>query len=123
MKKLSISIVGALLCSFGAHAANYTCTGEIINIYQANTGYVYLTSTEIYGDDEGRKICNLNKELKGAYEWLDISAEVCKAWVSKLQAIKMAGQRVAVEYVDANTCKTQPKWRASSNPVGLKEGG
>ncbi len=105
-----------LLTLFTISSANagYQCSGVIDEINQKYDGSIYLISMALYGDRQGRMVCNLNTE------WNRVSSEVCKGWLSKLLAKEAQSSNVTVQYGDSNeSCLQQPEWASASNPWSI----
>lgn len=85
----------------------YSCVGSIDYISQHHAGAVHVTSQEMFGDSNARKLCELNADYNG------VPAEVCKAWFSKLLAAKATSSDLSFQYRDSQSCSTQPSYSAS----------
>ena len=110
-KTTVILLIGGITNS--AHAA-YTCTGKIDAINQGHDGSVSITSTAMYGNSQGRKICDLS------IEWNGVSPDTCKGWLSKLLSHEARSEEITLQYNDANTaCSDQPAWSSASKPWAL----
>ncbi len=91
--------------------STYQCSGRIDSITQMLEGSVYITSMDLFSDDQPRLICNLNQDWKG------VSLVACEGWLYKLLTIKASSNNVSVQYNDTNkSCTMQPALTASSQP-------
>jgi hypothetical protein len=108
-------LVSILVSPCVSSASDYTCRGGIDAISQSHSGAIALISKDIYGDNSGRMVCNLNDT------WNGVSVEVCKGWLSKLLSVNAMSKDIIIQYVDELSCTTQPKWSAVGRPSAFWE--
>lgn len=105
MKKI-ITALCVFIFSGNLFAASLECIGKVERIYNHADGRMAISSTEIFGNTDGRDVCNLTASWKG------ISPEVCKTWLSQLLTSYAASKNLRIVYWDSlyNQCSGQATW-------------
>lgn len=91
-------------------SASYTCVGKMDHFQITASGYVQVTSNEVYGDNIGRAVCNITAS------WKNVTTQTCKAWVAMLLAAEKSNTIVRIQYRDSLSCTTQPTWGDAEAP-------
>lgn len=105
-------ITYVVLLSFTAATYAGECIGKVEKIYAHKDGGLAIASTELFGNMDGRHVCNLNVLYKG------VEPGVCKAWFSQVLAAHSAKTNIRLVYIDAN-CSDQNTWALADTPHTL----
>lgn len=118
MKVIKILVVAcSILYSCFCFSGSYNCTGKVENLFVTRNGDVELYSTEIYGSNIGRKVCNTTSA------WKNVSADTCRVWISIMLAQVAQKKPLKVYYLtdDAANCTSLPAFENAPPPWGVSE--
>lgn len=105
-------VFGMLLLMVTALVSAGECIGQIDRIYTHKDGGVAIASSELFGDLNGRHVCNLNATYK------DVDPNVCKSWLSQILAAHTAKTDIRLVYVETD-CREQGAWASADTPHTL----
>lgn len=108
MKNIILAI--CLSASFASYAGQEWCSGTIEHTYLSYDGTLYINGT---WRGSHTSICNVNGVR------LDVSADVCKGWLSIAMAAKLSKTKVILYYPDIPSCGEIPTYEASPRPSYL----
>ncbi|GAA6167041.1 hypothetical protein [Sessilibacter corallicola] len=89
--------------------ANVVCSGKIDRVQVTQQGHVELRSSEIYGNETGRTLCNLS------FEYKNVATNTCQAWYSFLLASKAQKEAIRIQFYNGE-CSNQATWRDAEVP-------
>ena len=93
--------------------ADVTCTGHIDRVATSATGRVSIIATELFGDGNGRDICNVGNASNG------IGVTTCQSWLAKVLAAKTAGGTISIQYTNGSLCSAIPAWDGAYAPWAI----
>lgn len=122
MKTLFVVTLAGVLFSSQAISGNRFCSGTIDEIGLGKWGdSLYLYSKSIFGDDDGRKMCQIGFN-DDATNYKSISGEMCKLWYSTMLSAFMSGKEIKFDYDTANnsrTCHERSTWQNFIPPIQI----
>jgi hypothetical protein len=110
-KLIALALMAVLVADIAK--AEVTCTGRIDRIVTSATGRVSLIATEVFGDGNGRDICNLSTVSNG------ISISTCQGWLANVLSAKAASGTISIQYAAATTCTSVAAWDSAPAPWAL----
>ncbi|WP_141229388.1 hypothetical protein [Cellvibrio mixtus] len=99
----------------GIGSASSVCSGTIDMLLVTQSGIVEVYSSEIYGNSNGRNICNINTN------WKSVTPDTCKAWYSTLLALAAQNKPAKIHYLPHETasCANVANYNDSVAPYAV----
>lgn len=86
------------------------CDGMVARVQLTREGNVEVISSQLYGNSDGRTVCNIHAEWKG------VKPESCRGWYSLMLSSVAMKSKIRVQYSAGQTCAGQPSWSAANAP-------